>query len=149
MFFNWSIIALQCCVSLCCTMKYISYKYIHIPSLLSLPPQLPPPLSHSCRSQSAGELPVLYSRFPLAICVTHGNVYMSILISQYSQYGEQFGVLVLLYLVKHISCFLNETKNRAHGGRNGAQQTSSESWSQRFLLSKVVPFDFLRRLVQE
>ena len=37
-FFIWSIIALQCCVSFYGTTKWISSMYIHIPSLLSLPP---------------------------------------------------------------------------------------------------------------
>ena len=51
------------------------------PSWTSLPPTTIPRISVTTEHQA--ELPVLYSRLPLAIYFTHGSVYMSILISQF------------------------------------------------------------------
>ena len=72
-FFNWNIIALQC-VSFCCTMKWISYKYTYIPpSWASLPPTRSP--SHPYESSQSTELIFLfYSRFPLAFSFTPDSV---------------------------------------------------------------------------
>ena len=47
---------------------------------LKPPSQLPPyPTALGCHSFG---LPASYSKFPLAICFTYGNVYVSVLLSQ-------------------------------------------------------------------
>ena len=55
--------------------------YISPLSWASLPHPLIPPLQ--VITEHRAELPVLYSSFPLAIYVTHGSVYMSVLLSQF------------------------------------------------------------------
>ena len=53
LFLNWSIVALECCVRVYCTTKWIGYMYPYIRSLLSLP--LTPP-SRPSRSSRGTEL---------------------------------------------------------------------------------------------
>ena len=54
--------------------------YTYILSLLGLPL---PHLTLLVTTKHGAELPVLYIRFPLAVCLTHGRIYMSIPISQF------------------------------------------------------------------
>ena len=50
---DWTIVALQCCVNFCRTMKQISYMHAYIPSLMGLPPT---PWSHPSGSPQGTEL---------------------------------------------------------------------------------------------
>ena len=81
--FNWRIVALQNCVGFCQTSTWISHRYIYVPSLLNLPPNTDPfPLLLGCH-RALFELPESHSKFPLAICFTHGSVYVSMLLSPF------------------------------------------------------------------
>ena len=55
-------------------MKWIGSMYTYIPSLLDLPPTSHPIPAILVPKEHWAELPVLYSRFPLAIHVTPGSV---------------------------------------------------------------------------
>ena len=77
-FFNWRIIALQCCTGFCCTTTWISSMCTFISSLLSLLPTHSPHPSLWVITEPRAELSVLYSNFPLAIYSTHGNVYIGL-----------------------------------------------------------------------
>ena len=79
-FYYWSTVAFQCCVSF--WYNKVNQLYIQIYTLPLWPP-LPPssPLPRS--SQSTDLSPMLHSRFPRAICFTHGSVCVSLLVSQF------------------------------------------------------------------
>ena len=81
-FFDWRIIAKQCCVIFCHISTWIRCRHTYIPSLLSLSPN-PHPISLTRWSQSIqlSSLPSS-SEVQLPFCFTYGHVYVSVLLSQ-------------------------------------------------------------------
>ena len=91
-FFNWSTVALQFCVSFCTTMKRIRAG-VHMCPLHSGPPS--PPSHPQVIPEHRPEVPELSSTFPLALYFTHGCVYMAALQNilfnnQWPVYSEQY-----------------------------------------------------------
>lgn len=79
--FNWRIIALSCCVRFCIS---INQPCVYMSSHPLKPPRTPHPTARlSAVTERQAELPVLDSSLPPAICSTHGNVYVSVLFSQF------------------------------------------------------------------
>ena len=73
---NWKIIALQYCVGFWDTPTGISHKYTFLTSLLNFLPTSHPMPPLKVVTEHRFELPALYSKFPLAIYFTYGNMYM-------------------------------------------------------------------------
>ena len=78
-FFNWVIVALPCCVGFCCTMKWISHIYTHIPSLLILPAVSPPPPPTPGHHRASSWAPFAIQQIPTsALFYTQQCVYVSV-----------------------------------------------------------------------
>ena len=82
LFFNWSVIALQCYVSFCCTTTWISYMYTYILSLLNLPPALPPPFTSLGYHRTPSWAPGVMQQLPTShLFYTWQCVYVSATLS--------------------------------------------------------------------
>ena len=68
LFFNWSIIALQCCIRFCWTKVQISYKYTYVPHSWEDTYIQPPPSHPLGHHRALTWAPRALKRFPLAIC---------------------------------------------------------------------------------
>ena len=83
-YLNWVIIAFQYCMASCQTSTLISHRYTYIPFLLNLPSisLFIPPLS--VVAECWFEFPGSYSKIPLAVYFTYGNVSFHVTLSIHS-----------------------------------------------------------------
>ena len=72
--FNWNIIVLQCCISFCHMSTWISHRYTYVSSLLNLPPTSHHIPSFQVVTEYQVKLLASYSKFPMAVYFTYGNV---------------------------------------------------------------------------
>ena len=73
--------ALQFCVAFCHTPAWVSHRYIYVPSLLNLPPTSCPFPPLKVVTEPQFEFPESYSKFPLALYFTYGNVNFHVTLS--------------------------------------------------------------------
>ena len=81
--FKWRINALQWCVGFCHTSVWFSNRYTYVLSLLKLPRTSHPILPLEVVTEHQVEIPESYSKFPLFIYFIYGNIYVSLLLSQF------------------------------------------------------------------
>ena len=79
--FDCRIIALHYCVSICCTAA--SAMGIHMSLPFEPPSHLLPIPTFWVVADHQVQLPASYSKFPLVICLMHGDVYVSVSLSQF------------------------------------------------------------------
>ena len=83
-FFFFFKLEYSCFTMLCWFLLYNDVNRLHVyiyPLPLGTPPPPIPPIQVT--TEHPAELPALYSGFPLALCFTHGRVFMSVPISQF------------------------------------------------------------------
>ena len=86
-FFYWRIIALQCCTTFGCSMKWISYMSTYIPSLLDLSPSTPPPFHPSGSSENTKLSSLCCTAASHSLSILHTAVYICRSISPNSSHS--------------------------------------------------------------
>ena len=81
LFFNWRINALQNFAVFCHTSTWISHRYTYVLSLLNLPPISLPIPPFLVDTEPLFEFPETYSKFPLAVYFTYGNLSFHVTLS--------------------------------------------------------------------
>ena len=80
--FSWKTIALQYCVDFCHTSRWISRRYTYVPSLLNFPPTSLLILPLSVVTEHWVWAPRVTQQI-LTVCLTYGNINVSMLLSQF------------------------------------------------------------------